>query len=336
MINIRNIKAKSVIVLVITTFVLAFVLKDEFPIIIDTLSKCNPLWIILGLLVMTLAIYFRGLGLFYIIKGYDYRVSRLKTFIIEVKTCFFNGITPFSTGGQPFQLYELKKEGINLAKGASIELVHFVTYQLALVIIGLIVLLLNTKLHIFINDSFLENFLIIGFIINTLIMIILLFISYAKKITKKIVLFFINILSKVKIIKNKKTILNNIDDKLDEFHKATYFYNYRKKEFILSFFGHFIELTLLYIIPLFAFYSVNDFTSLTFIDSFSSTAFTMIMGSFVPIPGGSGGMEYVYTRLFSNFASSSIVSSTLIIWRSISYYIPMLIGGILFNLKESD
>ena len=332
MIKIKNIKTKSIIVLIITVIVLSIVLKDEFFIIVDTLKTCNPLWIIAGLIIMTFLMLFRGLGLYRVARGYDIKLSIWEAFIMEIKTSFFNGITPFSTGGQPFQIYAFKKKGISIAKGASVELVNFVTYQLALVIIGFIVLIINSKYKIINNMG---RFLAIGFFVNTVIMLGLLFISYARKTTKKICIFFINLLSKLKVIKDKERILDNIDDRLGEFHKATNFYKNKKKDFLLSFLYHFMELACLYTIPLFAFYAVNT-TSVSFIECFSATAYTMVIGSFVPIPGGSGGMEYVYTRLFSNFASSSIVSTTLIIWRSISYYIPMLIGGILFNLKESD
>lgn len=331
MIKIKNIKTKSIAVLIITIIVLSFVLKDEFFLILDTLKSCNLLWIIIGFIIMTLLMFFRGLGLYRVAKGYDVKLSIWEAFIMEIKTSFFNGITPFSTGGQPFQIYAFRKKNVSIAKGASIELVNFVTYQLALVILGLIVLLINTKLKI-INDM--GGFLALGFFINTIIMIFLLFISYAKKLTKKIALFFINILSKINIIKDKDKVLNNIDDKIEEFHKAANFYKNKKSDFIFSFLYHFIELILLYTIPIFAFYSIN--ANISFIESFTVASYTMVIGSFVPIPGGSGGIEYVYSRLFSNFASSSIVSSSLIIWRSISYYIPMLIGGILFNLKESD
>ena len=281
---------------------------------------------------MTGSVFFKSMGLYKVIRGYDYRIDKFKAFIIEVKTCFFNGITPFSTGGQPFQVYELKKYGIGYIKGASIELVNFVTYQLALVIIGFIVLLINTKLNLF-SSLNINKYLYIGFIINTVIMFILFFISYAKKLTKKITVFVIKLLSNLNIIKDEKSVLNNIDDKLDEFHKATYFYKHRKKEFFFSFLYHFIELSLLYTIPLFAFYSINS-NNINLIESISCTAYVMVIGSFVPIPGGSGGIEYIYTQLFGVFAPSSIVSTSLIIYRSISYYIPMLVGGILFNMKE--
>ena len=41
---------------------------------------------------------------------------------------------------------------------------------------------------------------------------------------------------------------------------------------------------------------------------------------------------------FGNFVTGSLLKASLLIWRSISYYLPMIIGGVLFstNTRKED
>ena len=76
-------------------------------------------------------------------------------FILEIN--FFNAITPFSSGGQPFELYCLKKEKIKMADATTIVIEQFVVYQIALVILGVVAILCNSIFHIFTNNTLLKN-----------------------------------------------------------------------------------------------------------------------------------------------------------------------------------
>ena len=79
---------------------------------------------------------------------------------------------------------------------------------------------------------------------------------------------------------------------------------------------------------------MGDFTSLNIENTLTASAYVLLMGAFVPIPGASGGIEYGFLSFYSNFLTKSKVSVVLLIWRFITYYMPMIIGAIVFNLDE--
>ena len=60
---------------------------------------------------------------------------------------------------------------------------NFILYQAALVLLGLIALFVNLSLNLFPNNPILSNLILIGFILNTAVMIGLLIICYARKFT---------------------------------------------------------------------------------------------------------------------------------------------------------
>ena len=58
-------------------------------------------------------------------------------------TQFFNGITPFSTGGQPMEIYMIAEHNIKVSKATSVTIENFIFYQTALVIYGAIAVLMS-------------------------------------------------------------------------------------------------------------------------------------------------------------------------------------------------
>ena len=58
------------------------------------------------------------------------------------------------------------------------------------------------------------------------------------------------------------------------------------------------------------------------------------MGSFIPIPGASGGIEYGFSQFFQPFITGSQMAVVLLIWRFITYYLGMIVGAICFNFHQ--
>ena len=58
------------------------------------------------------------------------------------------------------------------------------------------------------------------------------------------------------------------------------------------------------------------------------------MGCYVPIPGASGGMEYGFAGFFGHFVTGYYLDTLLVSWRFITYYLPVIFGAIVFNVKK--
>ena len=334
----KSLKKNSIILLLITVVVLVCLLKDDFPSIIETLAGANLLWILLGIFCFFLALGFEARAYQEIIQGYEYDYSFKKSYRMLLITKFFNGITPFSSGGQPMQIYMLKKDGIRLTKATNIIIQNFIIYQMALVIFGIIAIITNYYLKIFTEVTLLKQLVTIGFLINTLVMIGLVIISFSSKFNNFIVNKSIAILAKLKIIKNKEEKQIKWKEKVDDFHEGTTYLKKNVPLCIRAFIYNMIYLCLIYLMPFFIIIGLHNGlpVGVTPIKVICASAYVLIMGSFVPIPGASGGIEFGYFKFFGNFITGSLLKASLLIWRTVSYYIPMIIGGILFsiNIKE--
>ena len=58
----------------------------------------------------------------------------------------------------------------------------------------------------------------------------------------------------------------------------------------------------------------------------------MTIGSFVPVPGGTGGIEYGFVFFFSYLIRGPVVNAIMLIWRFVSYYLGMIFGAIALSM----
>ncbi len=255
-------------------------------------------------------------------------------FQLVLRTQFFNAVTPFATGGQPYQIYYLKKNGLDYAKSTSVVLENFIVYQIALVLLGLIALISNHVFHIFNKVQLLSHLITLGFIINTLIIVIMFVIAFTKKINKMLINLGITVLTKLKIVKDKSKKLKEWDENITNFNESAKILLKDKKNFICNILYNLIALSCLYLIPLLVLYSMGDFNSFTPGIAIVTSAYVMVIGSFVPIPGGTGGLEYGFVQFYGNFVTGSKLSALMLVWRFITYYFGMIVGAIALSVKK--
>lgn len=324
----KKYRLNIIILLLISFFVIILALKDNFSVTIDYIMNSNILWIIIAIIIMILSIFFQSLSLLILIKKIDKKFTIKNSIILTFAGLFFNGITPFSTGGQPFQVYFLNKNKIKISDASNILLQNFITYQISLILIGTIAIIYNSITGLFPNSNFLKRIVVLGYIINIIILLLLILLSFAKKINTTLFNKILNFIFKFKFIKNKEQKRRKINEILDNFYNGSLNLSQNKNNFFKSFLCNFLSLILLYLVPLFIFYSMNDFKSLNAIKTIVSSGYTYLIGSFVPIPGATGGLEYGYNEFFMIYREGAFLSATLLIWRFITYYLGMILGGI--------
>lgn len=332
---IKNIKKNTIILLLITFTILFIILKDNLNNIVETLSTMNYFYVIVAIFLFLLSIVLKAYVTYKTVNDKQ-KISLKEATKHHLITQFFNGITPFSTGGQPMEIYMLTEHQIKLSEATNITIQNFIFYQTALVIYGILAVAYNSIFHIFPNVPILRNLVLLGFIINILVAVSLFFITFSKKTTEKIMHGVIKILKSLKVVKNEQEKRKIWDEKLKEFHTGAKALRKRKKLFIGGVLLNLLSLSCLYIIPLLITYGFNNFTSLNIFDTLTSSAYVLIMGSFVPIPGASGGIEYAFLKFYGNLLPKTILSATLLIWRFITYYLGIILGALIFSLEKKE
>ena len=328
-------KELNILILIfITMLVLYFSLKDNFSETINQILTMNIWYLLIAFGLLVLFWIFRTYPMYTFCKkiNKDFRYS--SSFQLTLRTQFFNAVTPFATGGQPYQIYYLKQAGINYASSTSVVLENFIVYQIALVILGLVALIVNNVFHIFTKVYILQKLVALGFIMNTLVIVVMFILAFSKKISKFLIKIGITILTKFRIIKDKDKKLRAWDNNINHFNESAKLLLKDKRMFLFNIGCNFLALCCLYLIPLFVLYSMGNFNAFNPGVGIVTSAYIMIIGSFVPIPGGSGGLEYGFVQFYGNFLTGGQLSAMMLVWRFITYYFGMIVGSVALNIKR--
>lgn len=322
------------ILIVITILVLYLSLRNNYIEIINTIKNMNLLLFLLAIIVFILYVFIKSIIMKIVVNNFKKDYTIKKSFRMGLETNFFHAITPFATGGQPYEIYRLNKDGISVINAANISIQNFIIYQTALVLLGIFAVTYNYIFKLYPDITLLRNLVLIGFIINFLVIVVLFSITYFKKGNKVVINFIINILSKLKIIKNKEEKINQFEKYLSDFNDGAKILLKNKKKFIMLILLQLLSLSLLYLVPYFIVKGVG--LNISIINVIVTSAYVMLIGAFVPIPGGTGGLEYGFISFYGNFITGPKINAIMLIWRFVTYYFGMILGAIILGLRKKD
>ncbi len=319
-----------IIIFIVLVIVLYFSLKDNYIEIVNAIFNMNKLYIILAIFILFLYRLLVSVSHYLIIKTNNELVPLLKCLQINFIILFFHGVTPFGGGGQPMEVYFLHKENIKITKGTNITLQNFIVYQISLVLVGLFALGYNTIYSLFPSSSLIRRLVVFGFLINFLVLIVSFILSFGKKVNRVICMKGIDLLSKLKLIKNSEGIKDDFNDYLDKFHESAVKLKKNKKIVFVCILINIIAILTLYSMPYFL--GIGLGIDFKWLEVVVATSYVMIIGSFVPIPGGTGGIEYGFVFFFNYLVKGSIINGLMLVWRFISYYLGVVIGAIALSV----
>ena len=330
-----NIKRNSIIVLLLTILLLFLILKDDFGEVVKDILSTNYLLLFIALFVYLVSYICDSMSYYYIVKQYreDYTVP--KALRLNILTHFFNGITPLASGGQPMQLYVLHKDKVKLSDASTCVIQFYMIYQIGLMIVGTICLVYSIFMNYINANGVAMSMFIIGYIINVIILLFLIFVSFNKRFNKAVVNFVINLLAKIHIVKDIDGTKEKWNKNCDGFYESAQLMKKNKKILIRGIVLQIAQLLCLFSLPYFVCLATGVEHSLNIFSSIAVSSFITICSCYVPIPGATGGVEYGFVSFFSKFIKESI-RVVLIIWRFITYFLPVIIGGIVFNIKEKN
>ena len=262
-------------------------------------------------------------------------------FRVAVKTMFigkyYDGITPLSTGGQPFQILYLHKKEI---PGGAADVIPVARYVVSIFFLSVLsaVLLALTPRYVP-QDNVNSAMLILSWVslgINILFPLTLILFSLFPRPCEKFILWIVYWLHKFHIVKRRyhnsvKFVreMREYSDCLKQFWKQLY---------------KFIPLMLLCITECLLFVSLPFFVVIAIanvqpsVELWMQIACLVIISRYtsllVPTPGNTGAMELAGSLVFVTVAGiGPVLGWTVLVWRFFTYY-GYILSGIGINIFE--
>ncbi|MDE7440285.1 MAG: flippase-like domain-containing protein [Clostridia bacterium] len=297
----------------------------------DVIRGASPLFLVV-LLVVVLVQMSLDVAKFSIISKTVTGKFRILT---SAKTNFigkyYDAVTPFSTGGQPMQIYYLSTKGISGGNSSAIVLIRYIFSILCWIALGAALMIAGAVKGV-LDDVSGGNLLKItgwiGIAVNLIVPAFVLFFLVLPKFMHKLTVGVIKLGAKLKIVKNMDKATERALKTVNDFKNSFKLMATSPVKFIILILVCFSESALTFSIPYFimkAFSCPVDGLALAVM---SLNVFAIFGVSFIPTPGNSGVMEGMGALAFSVAAGASLIWS-VITWRLLTFYIYIIVGLII-------
>lgn len=322
---------------ILTGIVLYFTLRNNFTKIMHEILNINPIFLIICFISVFLYWFLRAIVLRNFVRKFKKDYSTFDAFRVHMDTIFFDQVTPFATGGQPYQIYKIKKEeDIPVSSSTNIVFQNYIVYQIGFLIISTFAFIYNAICRLYPVDPTIRILVIIGFSLNLLAAVFMFAIAFLEKFNNFVIRLGIKILSIFNLVKNKEEKEKEWREHTKNFHESASYLFKDKKNFINGILVNMLAITFYYIIPFFIFYGMGITDNINLIEMIVTTAYVSLMGSFIPLPGGTGGLEYGFLVFFGVFVVEPKLSAAMLIWRFITYYLGIIVGAIFLNIRKKE
>lgn len=278
-----------------------------------------------------LAVFFvagEGCMIWYLLRGIGERTTLRRCVSYSFIGFFFSGITPSATGGQPMQLYYMKRDGNSLSAASVVLMTVAVIYKLVLVLTGLGILLfwgapLKKYLHAYYGLYFL------GLFLNVILVVILLMVMFSQKTIRTCFYRIENIMVRIHLWRQSEARQEKVEQFLAGYQQTVAFLKSHKRMIIMTIAGTFLQRFSVFVMT-YVVYRGLGLSGVAMLDIVLVQAAVYIAVDMLPIPGAQGITEAMYRCVFQNIFVGNYLVVSVCITRGVSFYLMLLVGLAVF------
>ena len=313
--------------LVILTGVIIFQGCD-FNLLLTSIKKTNPVYLFLAFMAVWGFVFCGSLFLYRILHHFGYETTFFHSLGYFLTEIYFSAITPSYVGGQPVQMYEMKKDGIPYEASSVIVLFYSMFNRISLIFWATIFFILGFKTIFSLNKIYVW-LVILGYLTTLMVIGFFALVIYSPKVStlvQKISNYFIK---KLKFIKNKDAAQAKVATMLANYAACANITKNNKKllwEAAIILPCQRLSL-LLAAFMVYKAFGLNEY-SLILVLGFQ-TAVTL--GSdLMPTPGGVFFNESLLVVVNNLLNGSALALSGMLLLRTFNFYLLVFLSGIFY------
>lgn len=323
----------SVLIFVCTFYIIFS--KHSIWEIIDSLRILNNGCITISLLLMVAYFCIYGLYIKIIYNSMNEDCSIHKGIFYGFTEFLFNALTPGASGGQPITIYYMNKDGKPINKSTIVLLLSTVLFKLTLIVGGGLIFIFRPE-YIFESSNIIRYCFYAGIIMDIFVAVFYLLVMYCPKLMGVILTLafkFANL-----FLKNKINYKSKVKDIISNFANQARFVKDHMLAVVIAVILVFALRLCLFSIVYFIYRGLG-FNTLSYFDLVLLQIFIIIAVEPIFLPGGTGISEFVSSRTFA-IMFGSLSTSAMLLYRSLSFYIPLFVILILFivisNIRKKN
>lgn len=283
-------------------------------------------WIV-GIVLVVLFILSESVIIYYMMRSVGQPVILTHCFLYSFVGFFFSAITPSATGGQPAQLYFMKKDKLSMSVSTLILMVVTITYKAVLVLIGLLVMIFRPRVIM----EFLApvmGWCYLGVALNVFCVAFMMILVFHPTLAENILTVGLNFMGKIIRLKKQEQWRQRIHSSMEKYRDVADYLRRNKmvitNVFLITFVQRCMWFFITYLIYLsFSMREIGPVT-ITTLQGMISVSVDML-----PLPGGMGMSESLFLQIFKPICGKDYVLPVMVVSRGISYYTQLIISAVM-------
>lgn len=298
---------------------------EDLGAMMDAIKRADGRWLIPGIFMVFCFIWGESVIIWYMMRSFQIHLKKRICFLFSSVGFFFSCITPSATGGQPMQIYYMKKEKIPIPVSTVVLMVITITYKLVLVVIGLGILIFGRGFQ----HKYLESILpvyYLGLALNVFCVSFMTILVFHPLLAEGILLKGMDWLEKLHLMKAKEA-------RRERLRKAMQVYR-ETAAYLKGHLGVIVNVILITFAQRIILFAVTWMVYLAFGMSGSSVwdvvllqAVISISVDMLPLPGGMGISESLFLRIFGA-VFGALTLPALVLSRGLGYYSQLIISAL--------
>lgn len=255
-----------------------------------------------------------------------FRISMLLCLKYSFIGFFFSAVTPSATGGQPMQIYYMKRDGIDVATSSVVLIIITIVYKLVLMLLSVVFGIAEFS---YIADKLGNIWILIlfGMLANIMFVAFLLVAIYKQSFAVKTVGKLILWLGKMHIIKNRDKSLKKALCALKKYDKsAGYIKDNRMmllEVFVITTIQRLAMFSVTYLV-----YKAFGLEGHSFLQIVALQTLIALAADSLPLPGGIGATESSFLILYKDIFGKHLILPGMLLSRGISYYALIFMSAV--------
>ena len=293
---------------------------------VEALKSIGPGWIVLCVLAWFAYLLFDALSVHFFLKQQGHGISLASSLFVAISGMYYSNITPGATGGQPMQVYYLKKRSVPIGIGTSALTVKLFAFQFMLAVLGTIFWIIYKD---YIAQQLGSNMwiLVVGYVYNVVIVAFTLMMAMSKRLVRFFVTLFIKAGAKLRLIKDPASTQARWEDVIDTFHSSVMMITRRPIDLVIQLLIATLQILSLMAVSFFIYHAFK-LTGTTYGEITALGIMLYTSAAYTPLPGASGAQEGVFALYYSQVFPDGIRLMALLLWRFFTYYITLIVGAV--------
>lgn len=291
---------------------------------IQALKTSRFIWLLAGLGCMLIFVSCEAINMHHISRSLKRPLSLSRCEQYAFIGFYFSSVTPSASGGQPVQMYYMKKDNIDLADSSVMILFIVFVYQLAMLLFAGIMTLLHPGPAMQ-TAGHLKYLLPFGLIMNGGAAALMALFLTSEKIIQNLLLFFLRAGARLRLIKCPRESRDYWLKEIRRYHQGALLIRQNPLLFLRVLMISLLQMAALSSVP-YCVYRALGCSALGPGELMTRQSILTLSASAMPTPGAVGAAEGGFLYAFKDIFDAENIKTAMLLSRGISLYIFLIIS----------